>query len=176
MKKETNKNNYLQVGQTIECGNCYPEKFENCKEITKKYPTIICNCVCHSTSATEEWEKETLAKKLHEWYLEACQKKESGMDFNPKAQEPYEGLKETQKFLDRYIAEKIIQLLEKSQKEANQEMYQALKEARHQFADEVLGELEKIKHTNCKLDGCDSPYQRNDTLSEVQEKIKKLKK
>ena len=31
------------------------------------------------------------------------------MDFNPAAQEPYENLKETQKFLDKYIAEKIKQ-------------------------------------------------------------------
>lgn len=53
-------------------------------------------------------EYEKLAKKLHEWYLEACQKPESGMDFNPAAQEPYEALKETQKFLDRYIAGKIL--------------------------------------------------------------------
>lgn len=52
--------------------------------------------------------QENLAKNLHEWYLEACQLPESGMDFNPLAQEPYESLKETQKFLDRYIAGKII--------------------------------------------------------------------
>ena len=50
------ENNYRQVGQTIECGNCHPEKFENCKEIIKKYPTIVCNCICHSVSAI--WENE----------------------------------------------------------------------------------------------------------------------
>lgn len=57
--------------------------------------------------------KEKLAEKLHEWYLEACQKPESGMDFNPAAQEPYEALKETQKFLDRYIAGKILPYISK---------------------------------------------------------------
>ena len=51
---------------------------------------------------------EILANKLHEWYLEACRRPESGTDFNPSAQEPYESLKETQKFLDRYIASKIL--------------------------------------------------------------------
>ena len=52
---------------------------------------------------------EELAENLHIWYLEACQKPDSGMDFNPAAQEPYENLKETQKYLDRYIAGKILQ-------------------------------------------------------------------
>lgn len=61
--------------------------------------------------------KEKLAKQLHEWYLEACQKPESGMDFNPNAQEPYEALKETQKFLDRYIAEKVLNLITQHQEE-----------------------------------------------------------
>lgn len=62
------------------------------------------------TTQKDKWieEKEKLAENLHKWYLEACQKPESGMDFNPAAQEPYEALKETQKFLDRYIAEKIL--------------------------------------------------------------------
>ena len=52
-------------------------------------------------------------EQLHEWYLEACQRPESGMDFNPAAQEPYEMLKETQKFLDKYIADKINSKIEK---------------------------------------------------------------
>ncbi len=52
-----------------------------------------------------------LAEQLHIWYLEACQRPESGMDFNPKAQEPYELLPEGSKFLDKYIAEKIKSLL-----------------------------------------------------------------
>jgi hypothetical protein len=59
---------------------------------------------------------EEMAKQLHEWYLEACQRPESGMDFNPAAQEPYEALKETQKFLDRYIAAKVLVLLEEEKK------------------------------------------------------------
>ena len=53
----------------------------------------------------DEWGK--LPEKLHEWYLEACLRPESGFDFNPAAQEPYELLPEGSKFLDKYIAEKI---------------------------------------------------------------------
>src|SRR3990167_663209 len=49
MPKNLKESNYLQVGQTIECGNCYPKKFEYCKDITKKHPTVICDCVCHNS-------------------------------------------------------------------------------------------------------------------------------
>lgn len=55
--------------------------------------------------------QEELAQNLHKWYLEACQLPESGMDYNILAQEPYEALKETQKFLDRYIAGKTLDYL-----------------------------------------------------------------
>ncbi len=54
-----------------------------------------------------EEERREMPRKLHEWYLEACQRPESGMDFNPAAQEPYDALKDTQKFLDQYIADKV---------------------------------------------------------------------
>ena len=59
-------------------------------------------------------EKEKLAEQLHIWYLEACQQPESGMDFNPAAQEPYQLLPEGSKFLDRYIAQKVL-----AQRDAN---------------------------------------------------------
>lgn len=70
--------------------------------------------------------KERLAEQLHLWYLEACQKPESGFEFNPKAQEPYEALPEGSKFLDRYLAEKILGLLS-SQKQAVVEMIERQK-------------------------------------------------
>jgi hypothetical protein len=35
------KNNYLQVGRTIECGCCHPEKY------IRPYVGIKCECVCH---------------------------------------------------------------------------------------------------------------------------------
>lgn len=68
--------------------------------------------------------KEKLAEQLHLWYLEACQKPESGFEFNPKAQEPYEALPEGSKFLDRYLAEKILGLFS-SQKQAVVEMIES---------------------------------------------------
>lgn len=37
--------NFLQRGRTIECGNCHPEKYEDCQdnEVTKAQ----CDCICH---------------------------------------------------------------------------------------------------------------------------------
>ena len=53
---------------------------------------------------------EQLAKKLHEWYLEAS-KKISSESYNTKAQKSYQDLTEEQKLIDRYIAEKILDFL-----------------------------------------------------------------
>ena len=39
--------NFLQVGQTIECGAC-SDKYEDCIEITMKHPTFVCQCKCHN--------------------------------------------------------------------------------------------------------------------------------
>lgn len=55
----------------------------------------------------QEDEIENLAIKLHDWYLEAC-KRINPENFNLKAQKIYKELTEEQKFIDRYIAEKII--------------------------------------------------------------------
>jgi len=55
----------------------------------------------------EQGNIETLAEKLHEWYLEACQKI-NPESFNKEAQKLYIDLTEEQKFIDRYIAEKIL--------------------------------------------------------------------
>lgn len=54
-------------------------------------------------------EQETLARKLHEWYLEATAQL-SPESYNPDAQKPYDGMTEEQKSMDRYIAGKIIEL------------------------------------------------------------------
>ena len=53
---------------------------------------------------------ELLARKLHEWYLEATAQI-SPENFNPEAQKPFEELTEEQKFIDRYIAKKILEFL-----------------------------------------------------------------
>src|SRR3990167_5987337 len=53
-KKDSN--NFLQVGRTIECGRCHPEKFEDCVSIQAKFG-YKCNCICHdSPDNSVEWE------------------------------------------------------------------------------------------------------------------------
>src|SRR3990167_7053759 len=56
-KKESN--NFIQVGQTIECGRCCPEKFEDCVSLQAKYGHK-CNCICHQSpnNSVESWEEE----------------------------------------------------------------------------------------------------------------------
>ncbi len=55
---------YMQAGRMIECGNCHPKKYEDCKNITEKYPHIICNCVCHDMTkeGIEKLKKEAREK------------------------------------------------------------------------------------------------------------------
>lgn len=57
-------------------------------------------------------ESRELAKKLHEWYLEAS-KKIGAESFNIKAQKSFDELTEEQKFLDEFIAERVIEFFEK---------------------------------------------------------------
>lgn len=59
------------------------------------------------TEGIEREARERLAENLHIWYLEATRelKPES---FNPNAQKSYADLTEEQKFLDRYIAGKML--------------------------------------------------------------------
>src|SRR3990167_11317817 len=47
-------NNFLQVGETIECGSCHPDKFEHCTTIQGKYG-VKCECICHKVSS---WKKQ----------------------------------------------------------------------------------------------------------------------
>lgn len=54
---------------------------------------------------------ELLAERLHEWYLEAV-KSLDPRNYNPDAAVPWEELNRDQKKIDRYIAEKILELFE----------------------------------------------------------------
>lgn len=47
-------------------------------------------------------------EQLHMWYLEAVENL-SPSDFNPKANKPYSELTDEQKYIDKYIADKINQ-------------------------------------------------------------------
>lgn len=51
---------------------------------------------------------EETAEMLHEWYLEAT-KELDPKNYNPKAQKAYKDLTEEQKFIDRFIAKKVIE-------------------------------------------------------------------
>ena len=58
---------------------------------------------------SQEHNVEEMAEQLHCWYLEALQEIDPN-NYNHKAQKPYNELNEDQKFLDRYIAKKVIAL------------------------------------------------------------------
>lgn len=51
---------------------------------------------------------EKLAEQLHIWYLEAT-KKLNPESYNPDAQKSYYELIDEQRFIDRYIAQKVIE-------------------------------------------------------------------
>lgn len=50
--------------------------------------------------------KSVKPEQLHDWYLEAV-KRLKPESFNPNAQKPYEDLTDEQKYIDKYIANKI---------------------------------------------------------------------
>lgn len=62
---------------------------------------------------------EEMAEKLHDWYLEAIESLSKG-SFNPKAQVAYENLSEEQKYIDRYIAGKVLGLAKQSAEQARE--------------------------------------------------------
>jgi hypothetical protein len=51
MTNDSEKNiNYVQMGKTIECGHCNPEKYgEGLKLAEKSIPNYKCDCQCHLT-------------------------------------------------------------------------------------------------------------------------------
>nr|URC17098.1 MAG: hypothetical protein [Lokiarchaeota virus Ratatoskr Meg22_1012] len=55
---------------------------------------------------TNEGKVEKLARKLHEWYLEAIEQIDPS-SFNHEANKPYDLLTDDQKFIDNYIAENL---------------------------------------------------------------------
>lgn len=46
--------NFLQVGRTIECSNCHPDKgYYSCEKIEEEYK-LECKCICHQVSNPKE--------------------------------------------------------------------------------------------------------------------------
>lgn len=65
-------------------------------------------------------------KQLHDWYLEAT-KELNPENYNPNAQKSYEDLADEQKFIDKYIADKISQSLIQILEHIVEEGYKKLK-------------------------------------------------
>lgn len=79
---------------------------------------VPCQKGCGCVGASQEaplGEVEKLAEQLHIWYLEACKEKDA--EFNPAAQKPYAELPEGSKFLDRYIAAKLVESFSRHKEE-----------------------------------------------------------
>ena len=80
---------------------------------------------------TNNKEVEELAEQLHIWYLEAVQ--QDGSKYNPDAVVPYKDLPEGSKLLDRYIANKVHQELQKAREEERERLIKDVHE--------ILGEM-----------------------------------
>lgn len=63
--------NFLQVGETVECGTCHPEKFGDCKELRKLY-TYECECKCHNNSHNKSMTNEQNNMIQHESRCPEC--------------------------------------------------------------------------------------------------------
>ena len=74
---------------------------------------------------------EDLSRKMHEWYLEAT-KELNPESYNAKAQKSYDDLTEEQKQIDRYIANKVIQLLSSQLEEVEKEIESKYGKYEHQ--------------------------------------------
>lgn len=107
----------------------------------------------------KECREEELAQQLHKWYLEAT-KRISKLSFNPKAQRSYTQLTNEQKYIDRYIAGKVLGELEKKEAELTEKNKQldSLHETCNNYENTIeiqKAELEKEGGMNIK-----EPYQR----------------
>lgn len=105
-------------------------------------------------------DKEFLAENLHIWYLEAT-KKINIESFNKKAQKKYKDLTGEQKFIDRYIAKKIIELIKNSQIQSKKELrLEILNELG--IDDSLIGSWENhirnhLSYYNCTFNGLICP-------------------
>ena len=76
------KVNYMQVGRTIECSECFPSKdYYSCQKVEQEHG-IKCKCICHEPEqklVTIEPEKETKPEDSweEEFNLKYCRKNRS---------------------------------------------------------------------------------------------------
>ena len=61
------KVNYMQVGRTVECSECFPSKgYYSCQKVEQEYG-IKCKCICHQPEQCEKYDK-CLRIKGHRGY------------------------------------------------------------------------------------------------------------
>lgn len=85
---------------------------------------------------------DDLPRKMHEWYLEATREL-NPESYNPNAQKTYDELTDEQKFIDRYIAEKVEALIAKREVEAR--IDEVTLKSVMEILDERLAELKEQK-------------------------------
>jgi hypothetical protein len=88
-------------------------------------------------------EKEKLAEQLHNWYLEAIRQIQKE-NYNTNADKPYSELTEEQKFIDRFIADKILTLLELKEEGVEEDVIRGEEEAMGQYEEEARGRYEEM--------------------------------
>jgi hypothetical protein len=91
----------------------------------------------------------TLARKLHEWYLEAT-KSLNPESYNPNAQKSYDDLTAEQKYIDNYIADEtiayILSLLPKEEPlnyAGHGDIYWASEQERKRIRNELLADIKE---------------------------------
>ena len=83
--KKIIKENFLQVGQIVECSNCHPEKgYLDCDLVFKEHG-IKCKCICHKQNNwckghTRDYDKSTTFGIKGECYMCEREKLESEAD------------------------------------------------------------------------------------------------
>lgn len=128
------------------------------------------------SNPTVDEELEKLARRLHEWYLEATGRLDP-KNYNPDAQKSYDQLREPQKDIDRYIAGQILVLLTQAKAEAQNELLDA---ERFMTADRIAIEFaplmvhatqegfpemsaQIVKNVAAKLEEIKAPYKAHRT-------------
>lgn len=115
-------NSFFDVGRTIECGHCHPDKYS--------LPTLKCECICHDKE-TQGWKLliEKLADIEHQrwssWYK--WQRDKSNFEnigrWNTQADTPYFFLSEIDKDKDREQVRRYLPFLESYIAQVTKEEY-----------------------------------------------------
>ena len=146
---EGKKISYLQVGNTIECGACYPGKYEHCAEIRKRFPEWEgCNCKCHTLPLggwAEEFEEIGFGNQARIVGTKRVELKSFIADLlAQKEKEAYEkGINEQEKEFERFIQSGVKSGVVRT--EIKNELAQARAEERERITALVEGVIKKLE-------------------------------